>query len=338
MAQTQSSAQYLANARLNGATAPSRPGSLSLPRPNLPPSTPQYPRTTNQARPLNNGQSFRPNPNPNVHRTPGQDVFGRGRASPVPVHAPSPSYTTNTPSASGAATAERRRGAEGLGLRGTMRNEISRLMYGAGDVAEPAVDTVDYMEDMVVEFLADLCRPVPPIRSNPTLPHQVVPLTADILRYRLDSSSSLHKYRERFDHMLHMSEVLKQHKRVADPNFHDIVDQVGGEYLGLHDSASGGGGGAGGGADGAGGGSGGGQGQKRTNDGGEGGAEPPKKKGRPPKPPGERKKPGPQKGWKLNRDPNAPTKKAPRDPNMPKRKYVRKAPLKSQMSTPGPEA
>ncbi|ODN80605.1 hypothetical protein L202_02795 [Cryptococcus amylolentus CBS 6039] len=325
MAHNQSSAQYLASARPN--TAAPLPGSLSLPRPNSTPSTPQYPRT-NQVRPLNNGQPFRPNPN--VHRTPGQDVFGRSRV-PAPVHVPSPSYTTNTQQAS-ASGGERRRGVEGLGLRGTMRNEISRLMYGAGDVADPLMDTVDYMEDLVVEFLADLCRPVPPIRSNPTVQHQAVPLTAEILRHRLDSTTALHKYRERFDHMLHMSEVLKQHKRVADPNFHDIVNQVGGEYLGLHDNAPGGG--ATGGDD-AGAGSGG-QGQKRTHD-GEGG-EPPKKKGRPPKPPGERKKPGPQKGWKLNRDPNAPTKKAPRDPNMPKRKYVRKAPLKSQMGTPAPES
>jgi hypothetical protein len=29
-------------------------------------------------------------------------------------------------------------------------------MYGCGDVASPDVDTVDYMEDLVVEFLSDL--------------------------------------------------------------------------------------------------------------------------------------------------------------------------------------
>jgi hypothetical protein len=29
-------------------------------------------------------------------------------------------------------------------------------MYGAGDVQEPAVDTVDLMEDFAIEFLADL--------------------------------------------------------------------------------------------------------------------------------------------------------------------------------------
>lgn len=29
-------------------------------------------------------------------------------------------------------------------------------MYAAGDVAEPDLDSVDYMEDLAVEFVADL--------------------------------------------------------------------------------------------------------------------------------------------------------------------------------------
>ena len=31
-------------------------------------------------------------------------------------------------------------------------------MYAAGDVVDPDMDSVDFMEDMVVEFLADLVR------------------------------------------------------------------------------------------------------------------------------------------------------------------------------------
>jgi hypothetical protein len=33
---------------------------------------------------------------------------------------------------------------------------VARLMYAAGDEPEPDVNSVDYMEDLVVEFLADL--------------------------------------------------------------------------------------------------------------------------------------------------------------------------------------
>jgi hypothetical protein len=42
------------------------------------------------------------------------------------------------------------------GMRGTMRSEIARLMYASGDVENPDTDTIDYMEDLVVDWLADL--------------------------------------------------------------------------------------------------------------------------------------------------------------------------------------
>lgn len=37
-----------------------------------------------------------------------------------------------------------------------MRSEIARLMYASGDVENPDTDTIDYMEDLVVDWLADL--------------------------------------------------------------------------------------------------------------------------------------------------------------------------------------
>ncbi|WVR06861.1 hypothetical protein IAU60_003897 [Kwoniella sp. DSM 27419] len=196
------------------------------------------------------------------------------------------------------------------GMRGSMRNEIARLMYGAGDVAEPDIDTVDYMEDMVTEFLADLCRPVQPMRPNPnniSSSAQLVPLGFDIVRHRLSSTAHMEKYVERFDHMVYMSDVLKAHRRIANPNLNDLVETVGNDYLGLDDQP--------GGAV---------AGQKRQAEDGE---EKQKKRGRVQRPPGEKRKPGPQKGWKQNRDPNAPPSRrpaGPRDPNAPKRKYNRR--------------
>ncbi|KAK8864585.1 hypothetical protein IAR55_001835 [Kwoniella newhampshirensis] len=224
-------------------------------------------------------------------------------APPVPSAAAAASYPT-----------EPRRRKEEL-MRGTMRNEIARLMYGAGDVAEPDVDTVDYMEDMVVEFLADLCRPAPPIRSNPSAQRQPVPMSFDILRHRLSSSSAMSKYLERFDRMVYMSEALKSAKNIANPTPHELIASVGADFLELDDDGKPTHGGSGG--------------QQRSSTkrsalvDGEGGL---RKKGRPLKPPGEKRKPGPQKGWKLNRDPNTlPTRRAVlKDPNAPKRKYVRK--------------
>ncbi|KAE8538524.1 hypothetical protein D1P53_004885 [Cryptococcus gattii VGV] len=309
MSQVSLSAQYLASARPSGAAPPSSSGT---PRP-----VPNSSGNLSQA-------SARPpyRPNINVPKRSNDDVFARTKVPQTPTTS---SSQVGNDSISGSG-AEKKKKEDSL--RGTMRNEIAKLMYGAGDVADPDIDTVDYMEDMVVEFLSDLCRPVPPIRSNPSQPHQPVPLSGEVVRHRLATTPMLHKYLARFDHMVHMADVLKAHRRVADPSLKDLVDQVGNDYLGLNEhgvpTGTGDAGAAGAGGVGR---------QKRPADGE--GEDAPKKKGRPPKPPGERKKPGPQKGWKLNRDPNAPpVKKPPRDPNAPKRKYVRKAPLKSQMGTP----
>ncbi|WWD17109.1 hypothetical protein CI109_101546 [Kwoniella shandongensis] len=209
---------------------------------------------------------------------------------------------------------ESRRRKEEL-MRGTMRNEIARLMYGAGDVAEPDVDTVDYMEDMVVEFLADLCRPSPPIRPTPTSQRQPIPMSFDVLRHRLSSSPAMGKYLERFDRMVYMSEALKSAKNIANPTPHELIASVGADFLELDDD----------GKPTAGGGGGGGQRTKRSA-GQDGGDEAHRKKARPLKLPGEKRKPGPQKGWKLNRETNGLQSRRPviRDPNAPKRKYVRK--------------
>lgn len=171
-----------------------------------------------------------------------------------------------------------------------MRHEIARLMYASGDVPEPSLDSVDYMEDLVTEFLADLCRPVPPIRASVNAPRQPVPLTAEILRHRLSSHPYLKKYLERWDHMTYMSVELQRSGRAAQPSHQDLIASVGKGFLGLDETEP---------AAGT---------KRRPAEEGE------KRRGRPPKNPEERKKPGPKKGWKKNLDPNAPPKKraAPR--------------------------
>ncbi|EIW70511.1 hypothetical protein TREMEDRAFT_56607 [Tremella mesenterica DSM 1558] len=165
-----------------------------------------------------------------------------------------------------------------------MRNEITRLMYGAGDVEEPDMDSVEYMEDLLVDFFSDLCRPLHPIRSTTATLHQAVPLTSGIIRHRLSSSSStnMRKYLNRFDEMLYMSGEIARSKRILQPSNADLIATVGNGFLELEDD----------------------------------GDRPRKRMGRPPKGKdehgnkiekkkkdwreGERKKPGPAKGWKAN--------------------------------------
>ncbi|EIW85163.1 transcription initiation factor IID 18 kDa subunit, partial [Coniophora puteana RWD-64-598 SS2] len=41
--------------------------------------------------------------------------------------------------------------------RGLFTKELKNLMYGFGDDRNPASDTVNVMEEMLVEFIADVC-------------------------------------------------------------------------------------------------------------------------------------------------------------------------------------
>ncbi|KLT39796.1 hypothetical protein CC85DRAFT_250548 [Cutaneotrichosporon oleaginosum] len=186
-----------------------------------------------------------------------------------------------------------------------MRGEIARLMYACGDVAEPDVDSVDVLEDMTVEFLADLCRPAGATRSNPNVPRRPIPLKAEVLRHRLASHSYLKKYLDRYDDMMYMSQELQQSRRVAEPSNEDLIKSVGEKFLGLDESQ---------------------EKSKRREDSD-------KKRGRPPKPPEERKKPGPKKGWKKNLDPGAAPKKRP---NAPKKKVIRHSTAGTGSAAPSP--
>ncbi|EKD00771.1 hypothetical protein A1Q2_04963 [Trichosporon asahii var. asahii CBS 8904] len=203
------------------------------------------------------------------------------------------------------------------GFRGSMRGEIATLMYAAGDVKEPDVDSVDFVEDMVVEFLADLCRPVPPIRPTANATHTAVPLSADTLRHRLASQPYLRKYLERWDDMTYMWQELQASRRVAQPNHQDLIADLGKQFLGLDEQ------------DGP-------AAKRRALEGADG---EPKRRGRPPKNPEERKKPGPKKGWKKNLDPNAPPKKRNARANYKKRDRASASiapPSPSKASTPAP--
>ncbi|ORY32916.1 hypothetical protein BCR39DRAFT_522359 [Naematelia encephala] len=118
-------------------------------------------------------------------------------------------------------------------MRRTMRDDIARLMYACGDVIEPDVDTVDYVEDLVVDFLADMCRPSPLIRTNPQSTYQAHPLTAPILRHRLSSSPSMRKYLDRFDELSAKSVEIAAQRRMmrGTENPNDLVNIVGKDYL-----------------------------------------------------------------------------------------------------------
>ena len=120
---------------------------------------------------------------------------------------------------------------------GTDPTAVAKLMYAAGDVSAPISATVDVLEDMAIDFVAELCRPVSPIRANQDSNHQPVPLTTPVIRHRLASHPSLRKYLQRFDIMSHLSSDLAKHRRslTSSESHHDLVATVGKDYLGIKD-------------------------------------------------------------------------------------------------------
>ena len=121
------------------------------------------------------------------------------------------------------------------GMRGSMRADLASMMWAAGDARHPDVNTVDYMEDMVVDFLADLCRPVPPMRSGPGASYASVPLSSSVIRHRLAAKPVFRKYLERFDTMVYLDGEIKKNKKgfstSANFDFEEIVATVGKDYL-----------------------------------------------------------------------------------------------------------
>ncbi|KAL7421945.1 hypothetical protein Q5752_003717 [Cryptotrichosporon argae] len=136
------------------------------------------------------------------------------------------------PAATWLASADERRRRE-ESFRGTMRGELARLMAACGD-AQPMGDVVDVVEDMVVEWLADLCRPAGPVRPGPGQPHVAPTLAADTVRHRL-GAPGLRKYRARWDHLAVLFAQADEFKRAADPRPQELIKSIGADFLGLND-------------------------------------------------------------------------------------------------------
>lgn len=104
-----------------------------------------------------------------------------------------------------------------------MRAELARLMYASGDVENPDLDSIDYMEDLVVDWLADLCAPPPPVRAHPSAPLIAPRLDYNVIRHRL-SRPSMRKYLDRFEYMEYKAIDMRSARRVAKGDY-EPVDQ-----------------------------------------------------------------------------------------------------------------
>ncbi|KAK7470187.1 hypothetical protein VKT23_001625 [Stygiomarasmius scandens] len=75
-------------------------------------------------------------------------------ASTSTVPRPTPTYTSYTPSY---ARDTGRGGRKQSNLKGLFTKELRNLMYGFGDDRNPANDTVNVMEEILIEYITDVC-------------------------------------------------------------------------------------------------------------------------------------------------------------------------------------
>jgi len=69
-----------------------------------------------------------------------------------------PSYVRETGATLGTTTGVTGRGRKNANFKGLFTKELKNLMYGFGDDRNPAADTVNVMEEILVEFIVDVCQ------------------------------------------------------------------------------------------------------------------------------------------------------------------------------------
>ncbi|KIJ17437.1 hypothetical protein PAXINDRAFT_74076, partial [Paxillus involutus ATCC 200175] len=88
-------------------------------------------------------------------------------------------------------------------FKGLFTKELKNLMYGFGDDRNPANDTVNVMEEILVEFIADVCQ------TASGGPHRRTRLSIEDLRRALSKPADAKKL-ARMEELLFMQEDIKR--------------------------------------------------------------------------------------------------------------------------------
>ncbi|KAF9353519.1 hypothetical protein BGX26_008705 [Mortierella sp. AD094] len=86
--------------------------------------------------------------------------------------------------------------------------ELKQLMYGFGDVPNPANDAVGVMEDMVIEYLTDTCMQAAVVADK-----RGGKVNVEDFKFVLRNDP---KKRSRVEELLYMNEDIRRAKKIAD--------------------------------------------------------------------------------------------------------------------------
>ncbi|CAG8505787.1 546_t:CDS:2 [Paraglomus occultum] len=104
---------------------------------------------------------------------------------------------------------EVRRGRPPKEKKGLFAKDLRLLMYGFGDVVNPAPDTVNVLEEMVIDYITDMCLKAAQSADNK------VKVKVDDFKFILRHDT---KKLARVEELLYMSEDIKRARQSFDVN------------------------------------------------------------------------------------------------------------------------
>jgi len=151
----------------------------------------QHPQTTQVARSAVQNSAAATTATPPASTTPRPTTFSSYN----------PTYVRET-GATGTTTGAAGRGRKHANFKGLFTKELKNLMYGFGDDRNPATDTVNVMEEILVEFIVDVCQ-------TAGGPQRKTRLSVEDLRRALSRPADAKKL-ARMEELLFMQEDIKR--------------------------------------------------------------------------------------------------------------------------------
>ncbi|KAI8054459.1 transcription initiation factor IID, 18kD subunit-domain-containing protein [Syncephalis plumigaleata] len=110
--------------------------------------------------------------------------------------------------------------------------DLRLMMFGFGDVPHPDMDTVNVLEEMVIDYITDMCHQAARLSSNKNK------VTVDDFKYVLRHDS---KKLARVEELIRMSEDIKAARKIVNMPEFDTLNE--GNTAGKSSRLGGGGGG-----------------------------------------------------------------------------------------------
>ncbi|CAG8451046.1 6858_t:CDS:2 [Ambispora leptoticha] len=114
---------------------------------------------------------------------------------------------------------ESRRGRPPKEKKGLFAKDLSQLMYGFGDVPNPAPDTVNVLEEMVIDYITDMCIKASQVAGSRNK------VRVEDFKFILRNDP---KKLARVEELLYMSEDIKKARQSFDPREMEVAKGAGG--------------------------------------------------------------------------------------------------------------